>query len=125
MWRKFDTGLYEFMKFHLFGPSLKAINYLGFAKNSPIVQKLVALTVTYIFVGIWHGLSAHVLMFAAMNFFGLLMEFAGAAIGHKFDLKQKLSPLNYRRLVAFSCLWGVQWSWWSFFFFSKFSFLYC
>ena len=118
MWRNFDTGLYEFMRFHLFRPAREFLERSEFIKYKAL-HYVIAVIATYAFVGLWHGFDKGIFMFAGMNCVGMLGEYMASKISSALELSEQLSPRNYRRFVAAICTFSIQWSWASFFFFGE------
>ncbi|MPC34238.1 Protein-cysteine N-palmitoyltransferase HHAT [Portunus trituberculatus] len=66
VWRYFDHGLYRFMLKHIYIPWVGADNSLA--------RQLQGTALVFTFVYVWHGVSAQIFWWAAINFLGVVVE---------------------------------------------------
>ncbi|XP_055638565.1 protein-cysteine N-palmitoyltransferase Rasp [Toxorhynchites rutilus septentrionalis] len=66
MWKYFDRGLYEFL--------FKYIYTQLCTKTSSHTRKVLASSITFIFIYIWHGLYTFILIWSALNWICIVLE---------------------------------------------------
>ncbi|KAG5891423.1 hypothetical protein JTB14_031489 [Gonioctena quinquepunctata] len=62
MWKCFDPGLHKFLLRHIYIPLIRVT-------NKPIASLL-----CFGFIFVWHGLEIHILIWAALNYIGIMIE---------------------------------------------------
>lgn len=72
VWREFDHGLYRFMLKHIYIP------WVG--TDTSLYRQLQGTALVFTFVYVWHGVSAPIFWWSAINFFGVVVEKAGDSI---------------------------------------------
>ena len=87
MWRYFDTGIYEFIKkllsffsnnnFQINNSDYSVNSYLyipfGGSKNT-IFKQILSLTLSFLFISGWHGMTWRVALWSLANWFMVLLE---------------------------------------------------
>ncbi|XP_040568715.1 protein-cysteine N-palmitoyltransferase Rasp isoform X1 [Lepeophtheirus salmonis] len=97
MWRYFDNGLYIFLQTYIYRPVL--------GERRGLIPRLMASAVSFGFIFVWHGVMDNVLVWSALNFFGVTFESLARHIT-KLESFQRfqstwLSPRWERRIYAF------------------------
>jgi D-alanyl-lipoteichoic acid acyltransferase DltB (MBOAT superfamily) len=69
LWRTFDTGFYEFMKFYVYIP-------LGGNKTTKLKQ-LFAMALSFSFIYYWHGMTFNIKIWCFVNFLVICCEMIG------------------------------------------------
>lgn len=97
IWRKFDFGLYTFMRKYIYKPWIQTH---GFG----MITKLQGTALVFTFVYIWHGVHVDVMLWAFFNFIGIVIEKLADQVCNssrwlKFEEKF-LSPRMSRRVYA-------------------------
>jgi len=98
MFRNFDTGLYNFIKRHLYIP-------LG-GSHHGFTHQLLTSAIVYSFIYFWHGSEYYIVLWTLFNFTTINMETVGRYMLRKpwvQEIEAKLGPRMWRRLrVALS-----------------------
>ncbi|KAI8499810.1 hypothetical protein Bbelb_221270 [Branchiostoma belcheri] len=104
MWRSFDPGLYKWLVRYIYWP-------LG-GSRSGLLRQIVASVATFVFVYFWHGASHNLFIWAALQFFGVLLEtltrrFMRLPAIRAWELKH-LSARSSRRLRTLLNTWPLE-----------------
>ncbi|XP_078674655.1 protein-cysteine N-palmitoyltransferase HHAT-like [Branchiostoma floridae x Branchiostoma belcheri] len=104
MWRSFDPGLYKWLVRYIYWP-------LG-GSRSGLLRQIVASVATFVFVYFWHGASHNLFIWAALQFFGVLLEtltrrFMWLPAIRAWELKH-LSARSSRRLRTLLNTWPLE-----------------
>ncbi|KAI8514663.1 hypothetical protein Bbelb_072540 [Branchiostoma belcheri] len=104
MWRSFDPGLYKWLVRYIYWP-------LG-GSRSGLFRQIVASVATFVFVYFWHGASHNLFIWAALQFFGVLLEtltrrFMRLPAIRAWELKH-LSARSSRRLRTLLNTWPLE-----------------
>lgn len=96
MWRYFDVGLHRFLHKYIYGPIM--------GSKKPLWKQLLAATLCFTFVYVWHGVMPHILVWSILNYVGILAETVARAINKTKtyqDIETSLlSPRGKRRFYA-------------------------
>ena len=96
IWRHFDAGLYKFMTRHIY------YSWIANAGNH-FIGRIQGTVLVFTFVYVWHGVTPQVLLWAAINCLGVVLEKSGDAIALMpayQRLERLLSDSNRRRLYG-------------------------
>ncbi|KAK2175408.1 hypothetical protein NP493_734g02018 [Ridgeia piscesae] len=97
MWKKFDVGLYHFIKRHIYVP-------VGGSRHG-LLRQIIASFLCFVFVFMWHGMDYGILIWTILNYLGILLEAMASQVtaipSVKAFERRLLSPTNSRRLRAF------------------------
>uniref|UniRef100_A0A8C4R1D0 Hedgehog acyltransferase n=1 Tax=Eptatretus burgeri TaxID=7764 RepID=A0A8C4R1D0_EPTBU len=96
IWRTFDTGLHQWLVRYIYLP-------LGGSQTGTL-RLLLASAATFAFVAAWHGGQKDLLLWAGVNWLGVLMEYGVRSLCSKPCVKSWLSaalhPLSLRRATG-------------------------
>ncbi|KAJ8924428.1 hypothetical protein NQ315_007224 [Exocentrus adspersus] len=73
MWKYFDPGLYNFLVKYIYIPFCKIVYF-----------KLIASLICFLFVYLWHGVEESILIWTALNYIGIVIEYVGNVIYKRF-----------------------------------------
>jgi len=93
MFRNFDTGLYNFIKRHLYIP-------LG-GSHHGFGRQLLTSAIVYAFIYFWHGAELYIVLWTVVNFTTINLETAGRLLSKTTWVKSlatQLGPRMWRRL---------------------------
>jgi len=93
MFRNFDTGLYNFIKRHLYIP-------LGGSRHG-FARQLLTSAIVYSFIYFWHGAEYYIILWTFVNFTTINLESVGRLVGQRpwcKALEDWLGPRMWRRL---------------------------
>ncbi|XP_026739392.1 protein-cysteine N-palmitoyltransferase Rasp isoform X2 [Trichoplusia ni] len=106
MWRYFDVGLYRFLLKYIYKPIFAILS-----KNialSKISYKLIASSITFMFIFMWHGTMWNIFIWSLLNYAGIVMEYFGKAVASsekyaQFRNKVLRTEAMETRFIAFLC----------------------
>lgn len=79
MWKFFDRGLYEFLFRYIYTQLC--------TKTSSGARKIMASSITFVFIYIWHGLYTFIMIWSTLNWICIVMEgFVKKFFGHSKQL---------------------------------------
>ncbi|XP_058447666.1 protein-cysteine N-palmitoyltransferase Rasp [Malaya genurostris] len=93
MWKFFDRGLYEFLFRYIYTQLC--------TKTSSGTRKIVASSVTFIFIYIWHGLYTFVLIWSALNWICIVLE---GFVKNIFGINSKMGAIVGTHVFILSVL---------------------
>jgi len=94
MWKYFDTGLYNFMKHHVYIP-------LGGSQKG-FIRQLSASFLSFLFIWFWHGSEFYIMYWIALNFTTIILENVGRNFQKSHpEIEGSMSPQMWRRLRIF------------------------
>lgn len=101
MWKYFDVGLHKFLVRYIYKPIIKQL-----PSNIYSMDKFIASFICFTFIYVWHGIREHILIWTALNYFGIVVESLSTSISQTsyfilFKCRKLRTEANYRR---FKCI---------------------